>query len=354
MKMNGHVYGLLLLLVAFVLVSCGEDSFLNRRDELPVDENATAKLRLKVDWTSSLGSNPSGMTVYTYGAKTGMRSEVSNDVDSMDLYRSADTYHVLVHNLSSGEFGSLDFSNVDNIDSFRVDLTPITQYTNGTWDKGVTYQREPEDLAVAVDTITVSHDMLGKDTTYVFPEKPHNVVTDLEIRIRTYGITNMKSVVGSIDGFAKGWYLGPYRPVAGEGTHLLDNWKVTVDSVGAKNGWITTTVSTFGLPWGKQTTENRDSTLNKLTLCYTLRNNTTKLYTFNVGSLFHYVSREGNEAHYSTSVTLEILMQMNANTWKEDELPQLPDVPDSSGGGGSGFNAEVDPWGDGGDINIGM
>lgn len=40
MKMNGHVYGLLLLLVAFVLVSCGEDSFLNRRDELPVDENA--------------------------------------------------------------------------------------------------------------------------------------------------------------------------------------------------------------------------------------------------------------------------------------------------------------------------
>lgn len=53
MKMNGHVYGLLLLLVAFVLVSCGEDSFLNRRDELPVDENATAKLRLKVDWTSS-------------------------------------------------------------------------------------------------------------------------------------------------------------------------------------------------------------------------------------------------------------------------------------------------------------
>lgn len=103
-----------------------------------------AKLRLKVDWTSSLGSNPSGMTVYTYGAKTGMRSEVSNDVDSMDLYRSADTYHVLVHNLSSGEFGSLDFSNVDNIDSFRVDLTPITQYTNGTWDKGVTYQRSPK------------------------------------------------------------------------------------------------------------------------------------------------------------------------------------------------------------------
>lgn len=136
MKMNGHVYGLLLLLVAFVLVSCGEDSFLNRRDELPVDENATAKLRLKVDWTSSLGSNPSGMTVYTYGAKTGMRSEVSNDVDSMDLYRSADTYHVLVHNLSSGEFGSLDFSNVDNIDSFRVDLTPITQYTNGTGQGG--------------------------------------------------------------------------------------------------------------------------------------------------------------------------------------------------------------------------
>lgn len=76
------------------------------------------------------------MTVYTYGAKTGMRSEVSNDVDSMDLYRSADTYHVLVHNLSSGEFGSLDFSNVDNIDSFRVDLTPITQYTNGTGQGG--------------------------------------------------------------------------------------------------------------------------------------------------------------------------------------------------------------------------
>ena len=352
--MNRFISLLFLSFFALTFVSCGEEAFLDRRDEPSIDENATARLRLKVDWMSNVGSKPTGMTVYTYGAKTGMRSSVSNDVDSMDLNRKIDTYWVLVHNLSSGEFGSMNFSDVDSLNTFRVDLTPVTQYANGDWDKGVTYQREPEDLAVSLDSIAVTRDMLGKDSTYVYTVSPKKVVTTVEIRVRTYGITNMKSVVGSISGFASGWYLGPYRPVAEKGTHLLDNWKVTIDSVGAKNGWITTSVSTFGLPWGKQEVDNRDSTLNTLTLCFTLRNNTTKVYKYNVGNLFKYVSRSGGTAHYSTSVTLEILMQMNANTWKIDDLPQLPDVPSSSDDGGSGFDAEVDPWGNGGSIDIGM
>ena len=116
--------------------SCGEDSFLNRR-ELGDNRGEVTEMMLYVDWNKYADGNPTGMTAFTYGEEAGKAYAVSNNVDSMLLSRPMDKYRLLLFNLSPDEYGSMDFLDMDNFDSARVMLTPITQRQNHSWDKGV-------------------------------------------------------------------------------------------------------------------------------------------------------------------------------------------------------------------------
>ena len=362
---------LLVLGLCLFLMSCGEDSFLDRRELYRIN-NLNARVSVELDWEEHFGEDPSGMSLYTYNDKQGVQVELSNNVKSRDILRKAGLYSLLVYNLTPSEYGSLDFYNMNNLDSARVQLTPIQQYNNKKgWDEGVVYQREPEDFGIARDTIEISQDMVAstyqqrlehyyegieRDTAvYVFHESPKKINIPLEVRVRVNGINNMKSVIGSIDQFADGWYVGQGHASSTEGIHLLDNFKVELDAPNSKDGWIVTTISTFGLPWGKQTAAQRDSTSNRLSLYFTLRNGEPIIFTYDVGNLIRYVEVTENRMGVTTEVVLELQLIINTNTYSHMDSPTLPDV---TGGdddsNASGFTAEVDDWENGGTVDVGL
>lgn len=197
---------------------------------------------------------------------------------------------------------------------------------------------------------------IDRDTAvYVFHESPKKINIPLEVRVRVNGINNMKSVIGSIDQFADGWYVGQGHATSTEGIHLLDNFKVELDAPNSKDGWIVTTISTFGLPWGKQTAAQRDSTSNRLSLYFTLRNGEPIIFTYDVGNLIRYVEVTENRMGVTTEVVLELQLIINTNTYSHMDSPTLPDV---TGGdddsNASGFTAEVDDWENGGTVDVGL
>lgn len=357
-----------------MLMSCGPDEFLIRRD-MYANVNRTPKVRLEVDWLTLFGSKPTGMTVMMDGIGGNSFGTTTNSVDGVDLSLDKDSYHTLVYNLSSDEFGSLDFYNTDSYDSINVKLTPITMRANAAWDEGVRYMREPEDIGVALDTIDITPEMVENysalirqrlsegitgdrsDTVlYVFHETVFPVVSKLNVIVRVLGLSNAASVEGSIDGMADGFYLSQLHASAGKGTHYLDNWTVKYDSASSKNGYIYTTINTFALPYGTEDVVNRDSTLNYLTLNFNLADGkTTKQYRYAVGSMFKYINGK-NLQNYSTGVTLELELRIDADSREGSTPTPVPNLPDVTPGGntGTGFDAHVEDWENGGTYDIGM
>ncbi len=334
-----HFPLMLLAAVMMTLTSCGEDSFLNRREFVDYGDKAS-ELLLRVDWDTYADGRPTGMSLYTYNEEGDGERLVTNDVDSVPLRRPDGRYRLMLFNLSTDEFGSMNFSRMDDIDSARVMLTTVTQRANRSWDKGVVYQRDPEQLYVALDTLVFPPELMATRATdtvrYVVVERPRPLVSRLVIRVRIENIRGMRSVEGSINGFSAGCRLADGVGTDSTGTHLLDTWKTTVDSVGAENGYITTSITTFGLPPGS----GHKAGDNVLKLAFTMADNTIRVYTFDVGDKFEVVAND--EFHSSLSYQMTLYGQL-ADV-------KLPEVKPSDNAGG--FNAEVDDWDDGGDYDI--
>lgn len=358
----------MLLGLAVLLCACGPDAFLDRRD-MYANVTRSPKIRLEVDWMSEFGERPTGMTVMMRGNGGNNFSTVTNSVDGIDLSLDADSYSTLIYNLSKDEFGSLDFNKADDYDSINVKLTPITLRSDEEWDKGVKYMREPEDIGLALDTITITDEMVNNysavirqrlsdgytgdraDTVmYVFHETAYPVISTLNVKVRVKGLSNATSVEGSISGMADGFYMSQLHATYGKGTHLLDNWKGRLDSSKSKDGYITTSIKTFGLPHGTEDVNNRDSTLNYLTLYFKLADGkTTRQFRYPVGNLFKYTNRNNTEINAMVSLVLDLTLEASD---AKNPLPDLPDVQPEGGNSGTGFDARVDDWEDGGTSDV--
>lgn len=341
-----------------LLSACGPDSFLDRR-EVYTDDGLTAKVRFDVDWLTRFCSSPTGMTVMAFPEK-GVRTETqTNSVSSTTMELAKGGWRMLIFNLTPDEFGALSFSGLDDYDSLRVSLNEMPSGTSRAWDDGMTYRREPDEIGTATDTIAVTSRMVddsyrarqtGNDTlVYVFNETPRVITTSLNVRVRVKGLKYARSMEGSISGMADGYMLTQHHPVNSGDTHKLSEWSMKLDSPGSADGYATTTIKTFGLPFNDGgTIASRDSTANTLRLYFLLRDGkTTRTYQYNVGHLFHYVTTDGGQRAYTTerTMTLDLIFD-------EGNIPQLPAVDDDNKG--TGFDAHVDPWDDGGNTNINL
>lgn len=334
----------LLIAVVTMLGSCGEDSFLDRREFVDPRDEVT-ELMLHVDWHKYAEAKPTGMSVYVYADDGQVRRYITNDVDSIRLDLPLGHYRLMVFNLSTDEFGSLSFSHMDNFDSARVTLTPDAQVPAQSWDGGATYLRDPELLYVARDTVDYSSasavtraSSLADTLRYAVTVAPRPVVSRLIIRVKVEDIRGLRSVVGNISGFSSGYYIGGNSGTDSTGTQLLDNWKVTVDSVGASNGYVTTSITTFGLP----PADSQKAAANVLKLAFKMADNTIRVYKAEVGDKFEVVTDDGKEDD-STKVNYQVTLLGKVSDIK------LPDVKPVDSGG---FSAEVDDWDNGGDYDI--
>jgi hypothetical protein len=129
------------------------------------------------------------------------------------------------------------------------------------------------------------------------------------------------------------------------GTLLLTDWKGLPTRADNGDGWIYSQTTTFGLPHGMEQLATRDSTDMKLTMIFTLRDGSTRTFTYNVGLKVKYKQPISNPAtRQDVRREIEVIVDI-------PDYPYLPDVPDD--GNGAGFDAKVADWEDGGTIDMG-
>ncbi len=362
-SLNGGAWGCSLLLFAMLVLGACE------RYEVEKYYTGKADVRVKIDWMTRFKERPSGMTIML--AKDGdaiTYSDITNDVDSIDLQLEPGEYKMLIFNRTAGEFGSMGFSKMKSFNDVFSYANPL-QRTTDFWDVNVSYLREPEDIGCAVDTFTVLPEMVdgefrfvnwkekGEDTraTLILPEVVDPMTTKLYIRVKVIGFKYMASVIGNISGMANGFLLSQAWRREQADYHLLDSWtrysspSESTDEVSV--GYITDTISTFGLPHGRELLEQRQPGHNTLSLCFTLIDGTQHVFRYPVGDKIKYRNVELTGSFGRADVTLELDLEIIAPFFEDDEVPNLPYAQPKGSGA---FDAEVQDWGDDESIEVPM
>lgn len=324
------------------------------------------QVRVDVDWMSHYGELPSGMTMVLWNANDSLYRSLppTHNVTSQSLFLEPGIYKLIVFNQSYDEFSSIRFQDVGNHNLFSARAKPITTRAPRRWDEGMHFMCDPEMIGVAVDTIAITEEMMQDeylhfvgykhrnnipDTAhYVFKEVVDPMITQLNVRVMVKGYSNMHSVEGSVSGMSDGFYMSRVDRTQETGVLLLDNWKAEPIEGEGDKGWVKTSISTFGLPFGKERVENRDSTDNVLTLGFLLTDGSVKKFTYNVGKIMKYLTPTGDaltKAEVLKHIEVEIII---------DDPIESPDLPyvDPTDRQASGFDAHVDDWEFGGTYEV--
>lgn len=343
----------LFILLLFTLFSCD-------RYEVEAYYTGKATVHVEIDWESRFGERPTGMTIML--AQDGdsiTYTDVTNDVDRYDLHLEPGSYKMLIFNLSTGEFGSMRFFQMKSFTEAFAYAERL-QRTTEFWDVNANYLREPERIGCVVDSFSVLPEMIDDEFRFVpWREKVENqkeelvlkevvepMTTNLFIRVKIIGIKYMARVIGNISGMADGFLLTQAWRRKQTGYHLLDHWRLSssradVDSTNI--GYISTQISTFGLPHGRELISQRDSMHNVLTLMFTLIDDRQIVFRYPVGKHIRYRNADEHGYFSSHDVSLELELLLEAPFFDDDAVPNLPySQPTGTGA----FDAEVAPWGD--------
>ena len=372
-----------LVLLASLLSAC-------RRD-LWVYTDQFRQVELVTDWTEAT-ERPGGMTWWfmncDYSARNyhGTTAEVTHSW--LGLPRGQ--YDGVIFDYSPSEYSHQEFVNMTHADSALVRLRPsadqpgVNQHLYGepavpSYLTGIPhytptgmYQLAAEPEIMNADTIRGVTIVTGTDedrilwkerddyeaslTTQTLQAKPRPLVWQLRVVVHVRGIGYMNSVHGSVAGLADGCWLGPLRHTGSPCLQALDAW--TRRSTGNNEGYITTTIRTFGLPdllmppssalatrtGGTRADDQTDDETQgahiqyserlQLNLQFLLRDEATIMnYHFDVGQDCITINDDKLE--------VELVIPV-------DYPGGIPDLPEVEAKGGTGFDADVTPWVDGG------
>ncbi len=317
----------------------------------------TAQMRIDVDWSQYGKGTPSGMSVFLYNQEDGAlhKTALTNTITHVYVTLTADSYHSLVFNQSSSEFGSVKFEGLDNYHTARVIVDKYeSRWYRSRSDASRVVGDSPEWIGAdrnhnLVVTQRMMQDAAGYYDHEVIPSRqisefsidtlvPRNIVHTLNVKVNMLGIQELRSARASLSGLAEGYVFSTRQPTETDVTQLLENWKLSSDESDTWEGeapiagYITTQITFFGMPWGHEATPQE----NLFDLSLLLVDNKTQVnYPIEVG---HLVTRDPEKE----------------NTWNlELSIGELPNVvPDGSAG--TGFDATVDEWEEGEDVSVGV
>ena len=300
----------------------------------------TAKVRVNVDWSQFAEEQPTGMTVMAFPVGGGKPVTVlSNTLDHVYMSLQEGLHHTLSFNQSTTEFGSFSFRDMDSWEKAEVVSNTVTSRWYQGRSEGERVATEPEWLATDTETdARVTAEMIeatGKHngvspkaaTDYVIASHtPKNIVYTLHVKVNIPGgIYNLRSARAALDGLAEGVKFSTLRRSDEVMTHLLEEWKMTVDKDAPTRGYITASRLCFGLPSSHQGVAAE----NHFLLSMLLVDGKTQIdVPFEVGHLI----KEAKNG------TLTLYLEL-------DLADALPDVK-PEGGASSGFDAVVEDWGE--------
>lgn len=355
------------------------------RRDLWIYTDQFRQVELITDW-SDASEKPDGMTWWFMNTEEPgdnyHRTVAEVTHTWLDLPRG--TYSGVVFDYSPDEYSHQEFVGMEHIDSALVHLraaadqpspdvqlfgdSAVASYMEGIPrnpynSEMYTVAAEPEIMnADTIHDVTVVTgeegelirwekrgryaELLATQTLHAYP-KP--IVWELRVLVHVRGINYMRDVRGSVSGLTDGCWLGTLRHTSTPCLQSLDSWQRRLES--DNEGYITTSVKTFGLPdldmppspldmRNDQATRvggyfgdpNYNEHL-RLNLRFLLRDQATVLtYHFNVGEDCITI----NEDQLVVRIDIPI------------DYPGAPDLPYVDEVEGAGFDATVTPWADGG------
>jgi len=360
LKMYKQAFKILPLTVALAvsLASC------ERRD---LDEawSATTKVEVDCDW-SHMNESPTGMTMYFFkDGETTPRVISTSEVYSVQVSLDEGHWKMFLINQSVYEFSSLEFFNMSEYDLANACVAEVTSKWYAPSKAGDTPTKAdyighaPESLGIGIaEEFDITEEMIEsyqysweeytkntkntkadeetlkrlykrvEDNTYVIPVVAYDVVDDLTVRVNLTNVSGLRSVRASVTNLAQQVTLTTYGTAQTLVDQLLESWTLYTDASDEGNGYVESTVSTFGLPGAVTDVTGRDASLNVLTVSFLMSDGTTITKDYEVGDKFQITVDEDNQYH------LYLYLEVGP--------VDLPDViPDEQGGG---FKADVVDW----------
>ena len=361
------------LLFLFLLLSCD-------RRPLELYYDGRVEVRINVDWLSRFGERPHGMTLMLAkdsDAITFYDIYSNNDVDGVTLRLEPGEYKLLIFNLSMEEYGTLNFYNRRSNQNFMVQSAIGETGERYRWDENVPYMKEPERMGVAVDTFTVSDNMVNGDLTFYDYREQHRgdtlrmvvnevvrpMTTNIYVHVRVEGLQYMSSVEGQLTGMANSFL--PHELLRREDTGYL---KLVPDVVRDQDtlstGWLTTKMTTLGMPRGRELWATRDSAANGLVLNFRLINGHDYRVAFSAGRRIRFLTPGQPFLTGRGTPLRDVPDSVRYCDWRmtrftPDDLAlemelilETVRLPYAQPIGTSAFEAEVDPWADDTDVDV--
>ena len=341
------IASLILTAVIFVATSC-------QHKELCYYHPHTAPVRVNVDWSLFTMEKPTGMTAYAYPIgyeDLEISRFITHNLSSITLDLEVGTFNTIIFNQSESEYGSIEFSNLEDYHSAQVRVVSVKSNWYSTKAPETKVGSEPEWLAIGrAEDIEVTKEMVeraeaeylatfkdqmaranGQTINDVATITPISVIKHVEFKVYGQGLYNLRSVRAAVEGMAEGCLLSTGETSANQVTHTMEDWKVITEENDPASGDIITTLSTFGIPEG----HGGKAEENKFTISLLLVDNETVVtYDYYIGDILaQFKDMDGLDGKIQKVVV-------------DLELPErLPDVQ-PMGGSGGGFDADVDDWGD--------
>ena len=313
-----------------------------------------APVRVNVDWRLFTMEEPTGMTAYAYPLhedETRIYRFISHNINYITLELEAGSFHTIVFNQSESEYGSLEFSNLEDYNTAQVRVLQTKSNWYATKAPDTKVGVEPEWLGVGrAENIEVTEEMVkaaeeedlaahqdimapraGRVINNVATITPISVIKQVEFRVYGEGLYNLRSVRAVVEGMAEGCLFSTGAPTANQVAHTMETWEIDSEEFDPASGDIVITLSTFGIPEGHGGKPEE----NKFSISLLLVDNKTTLtYDYYIGDIL----AQFNDMDGSDGQIQKVIVDL--------ELPErLPDVQ-PMGGSGGGFNADVDDWGD--------
>ena len=358
-----------------------------------------------MDWHKYAGKNPDGMTVWFWPRETGDLDVpdtlalwgkpyrfTTASVMHYDLYLHSGCYHAAVIDYSPEEYSRQEFLDMDDMLRARVvavseahqpesDTLAQKLYGHEAYGKVLpgTLQAtglyrvtcQPEEMGL--DTLRNMTVQAGEYGDYIpygerdsyqqqlqvkeFRAIPLSPIWQLRLRLPVKGISNIWKIEASLAGMADGHYLALGRNTDTPCLIYIDEWDV-VKTDNAGNGYVETTVRTFGLrPSARQTAASRhtnrsgalvidDASEIRLNLLFTLRDRvTTCTYHYDLGK---------HVEEFEDELVLRLWLTEDEIATDPDIGGKTVDLPYVAPYDGAGFGADVTEWEDGQDAEVEM
>ena len=385
--------GPIILLALLLLASCRRDMW--------VYTDEYCQVALHTDWSQAT-ETPGGMTWWFMADDHSGRNRrgTTADVTYTPLSLPRGQFTGVVFDYSPAEYAHIEFLGMTRPDSALAHISPsadqplpndhlfgppaVPDYIQGLPQSPANngmylLSAEPETLNAdtlqnVVVTTGLDEDLVpwqDRDKyvatvieTNLYAE-PRPVIWKLYVRVPVRGANYMHSLYGTIVGLTDGFWLVPLRHTSTPCMQLLDRWSLQLNADSLSH--LTASVNTFGLTdpdmpmspadtrrsatraddsasdhQDDNTTESewkRYSGRLRLNLQFTLRDEATVLN-------YHYDLGEDCVTILENKLIVSIDIP--------DDYPNLPDLPYVDVKGGTGFDATVTPWGEGGSADTTM